>query len=768
MAPNLLNRFFKKEEQQDENFLSLILTSSEIFANIWQFEGENIKTIGFSKKGFKNLDGLIHEAASAIDSAGKLAKTDVSQVVFGLSAFWFEDGKIGKETQSILKNLSQDLDLDAQAFVPLSSSINHYLKMKDSVTPNAVFIGISHQFLEVHLAKNNQISNSKIFKSEPTVEKINSLIGQIKTETGEDLPAKIVIWGVREDSEFQKGLEKNKFKDLFLHEPKMQFMEDEDIAGAVAFSQATDILGHDPQAFGAPAANVDAATFDETINEHSKEKTQKDEPLSSKDERDLKEDELGFVEGEDILEAKAQEGDPDLLEDQPENKKENTQTEEKDSKDKEDEEFAVEINDKGKTAAEQISSPKDLYAQSDHKKENKSLIEKLTTLSYFSLLTKIFLKKTSHKNLAILTLGLFLVLGIFLFAGSQFISKADVNIRVNAKPQESTFQVTVAKNGDTNFERSQIAGEEITESVSGNQKAPTNGKKKLGEFAKGEVKVFNWTTSQVSFSKDTVIISKSGVKFSLDGEIQVASRSASTPGEKNASVTASEFGTSGNISGGSEFIFQKFDELLYSAKNDNSFTGGDEKEVTVVSQADQDKLKESLTKTLSDKAKEGLKNKLGNKKLDDSSMTVEATRTNFDKKVDEEAALLSLDMEITAKAIVYSEDELKDYLARNASSDASENLEARKENIEILSLTTKKSGNNLTLSGKYRANLTPKFDDDQLKEKIKGKGEKDARAIIKEVPQVNDVTFSFSPNIFIANSLPQDKSKINFIIEAIN
>ena len=157
MKSNFLNRFLKKQEPEDINYLSLVLTSDEIYANIWQFDNENIKSIGFSKKNFKNLDGLIHEAAVAIDSAGKLAQSDVSQVVFGLSSFWFEDGKVSKETLNILKSLSEDLDLNAQAFVPLSASINHYLKIKESITPSAIFVGTFPEFLEVHLAKNNQI-----------------------------------------------------------------------------------------------------------------------------------------------------------------------------------------------------------------------------------------------------------------------------------------------------------------------------------------------------------------------------------------------------------------------------------------------------------------------------------------------------------------------------------------------------------------------------------------------------------------------------------
>lgn len=736
--------FFSRGTNTQETFLSLAITSDRIFATTWELVGDTVNFLGFSHKKFTNIDSLMHEAASAIDDSAKNAKTDVNKVVFGLSHYWLEDGKITKETGNILKDLAQNLDLSAQAFVPIASSVNHLIKVEEDKVANTVLVGALGDFTEVHLLGEDKVLATKIFKGEATAEKIFTLIRDIKVDVGKELPKEITFFGCDEKSHLIKNLDKSKLEEHFGQKPKFEFIDDDDVAKSVAYSQAADVLGHDP--IGKASAAAIALAQEEKLSGESPDSDnieQSQEPLSEGDD-------FGFVSGKDILkeEATVTAAAP-VKAHIPRNK----------------EEYAVDVENVAIPETE-YESPQQKIEEST-RKNKKSFLESFITLAYVNKLMDIFSGKGSLKKIAVVTVALLVLLVVGSFVASQTITTTEAIIKVNSKPFEDEFAITVAKGASTDISRSRMAGEEVAETVSDSSTTNATGSKKTGTNAKGEVKVLNWTTSKTSFDKGTVVISKSGVKFTLDNSVEVASRSASLPGESNAPVTAQEFGTAGNLDSGTDFTFQKYDELLYSAKSNNAFTGGDEKQATVVAKDDQAKLERSLLDSLTSKAKSTLRERLSDQEVSDDAITIVVGKKTFDHALDEEASQVKLDMEVTASALVYSEQALKDLLAQIAQEDQTDNLEAKGENIDILELDSKKNKDSLALNGKYRANLVPKLSEDELKSKIAGKGTKEARQIIKEISEVSDVEFKFSPNLFFFTSIPKSTDKISLKIEAI-
>lgn len=736
-----LTNFLSRDKKSGNTYLSIALTSSKIFASVWELAEDRLEFVGFADKKFHNIDGLIHEAAAAIDDAAQKAKTDVSQVVFGLSAYWLEDGKLTKETSNILKDLCDNLDLDAQAFVPLASSVNHFLKVQNSESPSLVLIGALGEFTEAHLLSSNSVKNTKIYKGEASFGKVSQLIRQLKTDEGKDLASKVVLFGLDKDSHLAKELEKNKLDEIFAEKPDIQFLSEVDLAKSVAFSQAADILGHDPlpQNSAIPVLNLHG---DKSENDNLQE--QKVEDQVSQD--------FGFVSGVDVLKNE---------------KAANMETQEaavKGDVPKPKEDYAVEVENV--QAPNQYESPKQKLEQAQ-KTRHKSLIESFTTLSYLSKFTGVLGSGGQLKKLAIVSAFLLVLAIVAGFVVSQTLTTAEVIVKVNSKPFEEDFDATVANGASLDLSRMRIPGEEITASVSDSQQANTTGSKKTGTNAKGEIKVLNWTTSKFSFDKATVIISKNGVKFDLDNQVEVASRSASLPGEANTTVTAIEFGTAGNLDGGTDFTFQKYDELLYSAKSTNAFTGGDEKQATVVSADDQLKLEKFLLQSLTEKSKSALAEKLSGKNVSDSTIDVKVVKKTFDHNLDEETSQLRLDMETEARALAYDEQILKDLLSQKAQKSQDSSLEAKADNIDILDLESRRNKDILLLSGKYRANLVPKLNNDDLKNKIKGKDTKNARTILKEIGEVADVEFKFFPNLLFFSQIPKNLDKIQIKIEAV-
>ena len=722
---DIFSRFLKKETPQETNFLSLSLTPDRVLASVWALEGEKVEVLGFARKSFQNVDSIIHQSAVAIDDAAEKAKSDVSQVVFGLSSSWFDGPKIKKDTTKLLKKLSQELELDVQAFVPIASAIKNYLKFEEGITPHAVLVGIFSDSFEVYLLKNNEVEKTLNSKSKPTLEKISALVKQLGED--KDLPAKIIVFGIPDDSRLADEIGKYEWKGTFVSKPKVQFLKNREVSKSVAFAQATDVLGHELSATAALGTLAPSGIEDVQI------KKAVPEP-----------DELGFIEGEDIL------------------KKNEVSASGETSGPQSREELAVEVDENVKAA-----EPTAVELEPEQKAKVKgSLVENMATLAWVSKLLNIFKGPGLVKKIGI-GLGAFVALAFVgtLIAG-RFVTSAEVVIKVNAKVQEESFDIDAIIGASSDFTRQQINGQEIVGEASGNRKAVTTGTKELGEPAKGEVTVFNWTTSQTSFPKGTVIISKNGIKFELDGEVSVASRSASTPGESSTLITAVDLGSKGNLGAGTDFTLQEFDELLYSGTNDNAFSGGDEKKVTVVSQEDLDKLEESLLESLKQNATSNLKEKLAGKTFSESTIEVEIVKKVFDKKLEEESSLVNLDMSVEATAIAYSEEELKKLLAENVKDDAPENLEAKAEDIKLLKVDATGTIRGLNLTGSFEAKFIPKFDENELREKVMGKSVKETRETIKGLPEVVDVNVNFSPSFFFASSLPTSKEKISFKVES--
>lgn len=723
-------KIIKKESPKEISYLGLVLTPQKVLACVWGFgQDESIEIFGYGEKSYENTNNLVHQAAIAIDTAGQKARSDVSKVVFGLSYDWFEDGKLSEHASGILKSLSEDLELDSQAFVSLAASINHLLKIEESVTPHAVLVGVFSDFCEVHLIENNEVKISKTAKGQFDLEKISQLVKELKNDD-KDLPARFIIYGLPENSAVSEKIAKHNWRQLFIHEPKITFLTDEKLVKSTTYAQAEDILGH------APVTHV------------LSQKESKTEVTDIKEKEKPSADEFGFVEGEDILEtAKTQK--PILLQDK--------------------KDLIPEVNSQPlqeEAVIDEKEFPREPETSSAPQVKQPDFKEGLFTLAWFPKIFGILKNRPSPKKIIVTLLTLLLVLFIGIFLATQTIVSDEVIIKVNVKSLEKDFKANVVNGNSADLSKSQISGEEISAKADGSQKAVTTGNKKIGEKAKGQITVFNWTTSPTKFSKGTTVISKNGIKFTIDSDIEVASRSASIPGQENTQVIAADFGQSGNIGANNDFTFQQYDELLYSARNNEAFTGGDEKQVTVVSKDDLAKLEKSLTDSLTEKSKTSLKEKTSGKKLYDEAILIKILKKEFDKKQDEEASLVNLNMEVEAQAIIFDQSRLKDLLAYSLKEETPQNMETRPENIEILDVGVKRQNSILSLSGKFRAGQIPKFDEDQLKSKIVGKSLKETRAIVKEIPEVTDVEVKYHPNLPFISSISKNKAKITFKIEA--
>src|SRR3990167_4958669 len=535
--PGPFSNIFKKDEEQ-KSFLALTILPDKILAAIWDFAEEKIEILGFGKRSLGHANVLIHQAAVAIDKAGEEAKADVSKAVFGLSHFYFAEGSPSKDILGILKKLAKELDLSPQAYVSCAAAINHFLKIEEKVTPNVIIIGAFENFTEVHLLENNNVVKSQVEKGEAVVGRITQLVASLREED-KDLPARIVVFGPDEKDSLLQKLSKADLKSIFVHEPKVDLMDLDELAKATAYAQAADILGHEPSFGEKSKAAIPVETSKETGEEIKDEQIVKEPEVAEADRGS------DFVEGKDIL-MKTPLESPDK------------------------EEYAVPRQDIADISVSKAGPP----AKSSVSK----ILDKVTTFSWLPNFFETFRKGPVLKKTAI---GL-VVLVVALFAASFVLGKTitSAEVVISAKQQSIDCDIDAEViTGSADESKSELSGRKISVSESGSQKATATGVEKVGEPAKGEVTVFNWTTDQISFPQSTVIVSSGGIKFTIDNEVEIASRSAANHGQANTNVTAAEKGESGNVGAGTDFSFQEFDELLYSARSNNAFSGGQEKEV---------------------------------------------------------------------------------------------------------------------------------------------------------------------------------------------
>ncbi|MEK9146829.1 MAG: hypothetical protein AAB639_01365 [Patescibacteria group bacterium] len=729
----LLDSFSKllgKDSYQESNYLSLVLTPDRVAALIWTLENGQVRELGFGQKPSTSLDLILHQAAVAIDTAGQEAKVDFTRTVFGISSNWLENGELSGKSTKIFKKLAAELELAPQAFVPIAAAINHFLKVEKFPAPQVIAIGLfatrlKQPFCEIHLIDKNKVAATVATDLPPTLEKVKEQIKQLAP--GRQLPPRVIIYGIDQEDKLARQIESADWEDYFIQEPKFDFLSDRELARAVAYAQAADLLGHEPQAKVRTTLPPAQLMVPPKIT-----------------------NELGFIEGEDILEApKSEPQAPEQSEtDQPKEQPLAIGAEG----------LFQESENHGFQAVDEAMESISMRNKIPRPLGRGSLFSKLMEAQIFSPLPK---------KLALTVLGFLITAALGTFVTGQFLTKAEVIIKVQGQEHQDNFQATVKSGVDFDSAKSQIPGQIITAAALGNQKAVTTGDKKIGEKSRGEVSVLNWTRATKKFPEGTAIISKNGFKFTLDSDVEVASRSAEIPGKNKVVATAAEVGESSNLSQGIEFTFVAFDEISYSAQAETSFSGGSARQVTVVTRQDMGRLEKSLTETTISKAREDIKNKAAGRLLLDDAISIKITRKNFDKKEDEEASLLTLDMEVEATAIIFDENDLKKLLAETTNSGTDAELVARPENLEIKNIKAKREENALTLTGDYDARLVPRFDESGLKDQIAGKSEKAARQTVLQISGVTDVQIVYSPNLPLVGSLPRNKKNLKIKIETI-
>lgn len=289
--------------------------------------------------------------------------------------------------------------------------------------------------------------------------------------------------------------------------------------------------------------------------------------------------------------------------------------------------------------------------------------------------------------------------------------------------------------------------------------------------ASGVIRVFNATSTPKTLIPQTRFVSEEGKLFRTSSRITIPAALGDTPGFLDTEVAAAEPGADYNI-GPSNFSLPGLSgSVLFTAiyaKSTKSMAGGSEREVSVVSKEDIEAAKESLIAELSQKAKTELLSRIPENMMateDSIALTVQEVSS----LVGEGAELdqFNVTVSVLAKGFLLSKSDLNELSDLLLSKELQEGErlanERTKSSFESIALDQESGSASIGLV--LDALAYQHVDPTELKIKLRGKSEEQAKTILKEYESVRESAISLWP--FWISSIPGnvDKLEIQLVVD---
>ncbi len=795
--PQFFSSLFQNKSKKNNVFLSLYLDLYRVSASFWYLDAKGAAVV-MASETTDFLNDTWDERSTAVDTIiglleEKTGQTDVTKAILGLpSAYLTDAGEIRKEVGLEIRNFTKSLELTAIGFVPLQQAVIFKLKKDEGVPPSVILLGIGDKTLSLGVYKIGELTGVR------EIEKHDDIVSEVeqglKSFTDlEVLPTRLMIFGSRsqELEDLKSKLMKHPWTSRvnFLHFPKIEIIEPsliiESISIAGASEMASTFEDHADEEIddGTVTATV-PVVVDPDPQEEIMESSQPVEDMSA-----ISSDDVNVHTA--VADSTPIEVAPDAEAGNVADKVESevSQAQEVIAEDFSVDQVAVQDANVVMVDAESLGFKKNtdvLEVQADASGEVETDVEeeydevsesspyKTPRLDVVQGITKFFSNISKYSGGSKVAIGLVLLMVIASIIGTMYWYLSGVQLTIYAIPQNIISEQEIVIDPaatTTDAQKFVVPGKLREKSVSGENTMPVNGKKSIGDPAKGTVTIYNKTLSTKVFKKGTALLS-GNLQFTLNSEVQIASASESvgsiTFGKGDAAVTAVAIGATGNVQSGTEFTFKDISSGTAIARNDKAFAGGNSREVTVVSRADYDSFVKIQSEELVDKAKSELsKSVQNNEKLIDSTIKTTVTEKVFNKELDEEATELQGKLTLSVSGIAYSDSDIHALLI-NVSSDkipSGYEVDEGKTTLNLSGIQVKKDGK-ISATAKMEAIALPKFDTVGIQKSIGGKKLSEAQEYLKKIPGVGGIEFGFT-NAWIRSYLPLNTQKISLIFSVL-
>ncbi len=328
-------------------------------------------------------------------------------------------------------------------------------------------------------------------------------------------------------------------------------------------------------------------------------------------------------------------------------------------------------------------------------------------------------------------------------------------------------QVIFGDSVKTDIEKGTLAAVLVTQPEDVSQDFDATGTKNVGKKATGTVKLSNQSLSGTDVAAGTKLTTSGGLAFITDEDVTIPASTigpgcfpVACPGSTNVGVTAAEAGAKYNAASGDLSGAPNSAEASLTSPT----SGGTDKKVKVVTEADVQKAKQALVDQSTDDIKSELKDK-----FDDDALVVEETFGADYKDVtsspavgqEAEGGTATLGGKVTYKMYGIAHDELDDFLKATLTEELDSPSEQRiyetgADDAQLQDVVKKKIGGEGTLIA--TGQIGPKISDSDVKNRAKGKKFGDIQADLQSIQGVDSVDVKFFP--FWINTVPDDTKRI--------
>lgn len=388
----------------------------------------------------------------------------------------------------------------------------------------------------------------------------------------------------------------------------------------------------------------------------------------------------------------------------------------------------------------------------------------------------------------IVILGLVGIVSAFA-ALMYYIPSAKINLELEEDVLVKLLDVKASTALDSvDLDNSVIPADSLTVEESDTAKLATTGKKEVGEFATGEITIFNKTDSEKRVKKGTTIKLKKdeskdneALTFVTTDEVKVPPKELKTVsvggsetqgdvfGTKIVKVKASKIGKEYNIEENQKFEISGYNEDQLYGENEKGFNGGERKEVNVVANDDILNIRKNLEDALKAKLKDSLSKKVVNGQvLNEGSISYETVKATYNKKLDEETDELTLDLTMKASGVAYLENDLKEVVKVLARKVVPEEFKLANENYdyEVAVLKAPNQPSIINLQVKLRSYITPNIDEEAIKRDTAGLKIDQAEEYLNKIRNIKKYEISLSPRLpSFLTSMPRRKENITIEIK---
>lgn len=676
--------FLQKPKDTKENFWALLIEPEWITSSIWQITDGKVEIVSTSPATRWESD-LIEPIDTSLSICTQNLPDDVpdpTKTVFGVPNTWIDGGNIKEEYLEKLKKICQDLSLVPSGFVVLSEAISHFIKQDEEAPLSGIVIGISTESLDVSIFNSGKlIGTTTILRSVSIEDDMAEGFSRLGGEL-ENFPSRIILFN-------QKEQELEEIKNTLNN-------ADWNKIGNSKFIHAPRIEILDPSKKILAVALAGGSELGEVSGIIKKENDVKTY--------------IPVVEEEDTV-------------------TEELPLEEVSNFEEPDEVTAEDLGFSVKPVGE--VKPVVNYVPEVSKKIN---FPTMPTLPKFNF-KKPKINLTLGSKPLIMGGSLILTLFVVSFALWWFLPKASVTIYVAPKKLEENVTLEVGTD---------LKGEQVEVSVTGDKTKSTTGTKTVGEKAKGSVKIQNGTDFPIGLPAGTTLLSSSDLKFVTTKTASVSGAlSPSTPGVATVDIEAASIGSEYNLAKDEIFKVGNYPKSEVDGTSVDSLTGGSSRQISAVSEDDRKKILNELTEQLTEEAKTKLSEKISSDQLlVDASFQIETVDEDFSNKVGDEATSLKLSLTLKVTSTVVSKKELSDISKRNLEGKVPSGFVLRDDQITY---GFGSSGDDNKFDVQISVNLLPSIDTNAVAKQIAGKYPNLAESFLSSVPGFVNAEIKLKP-----------------------